>query len=432
MPQNNSYTGYLKTFFFVLIGGLVFIAIFSIAIDPYWIYGTPQIKYFNKNKPEFGAKPLIGKSAVLQRMKPDAVILGSSRPEIGLNPSHPGWRDLNSYNLASPASSIYQSFLYFHQAQAIRPLKLALLSIEFTSFYVPDTLPPDYSESYIAILPNGSVNPSYFKNYFKNIISKESLKASWKTLEHNISTLNETDYSLKGQRLWREANKNKILKKRGGYRHVFIREVQRMFGPHREENSQTAKKIRRPQDSIKYKKIVDPYFKRPIKYYRAILKRAYRDGVDVRMIISPSHAWFWEAIWTRGKWPLLENWKRAMVLVNEEEARLANSKPFSIWDFSGYNSITTETVPPINDTSTAMQWYWEASHYTQAVGDLILNQVLNYKADTSAPQQKFGVLISSDNIEQHLAAVRKAQIRYRTSHQQDIALIRALGKESGF
>ena len=38
--------------------------------------------------------------------------------------------------------------------------------------------------------------------------------------------------------------------------------------------------------------------------------------------------------------------------------------PITLWDFSGYNTVTTEPVPPLEDRQATMQYYWETSRIT--------------------------------------------------------------------
>jgi len=95
-----------------------------------------------------------------------------------------------------------------------------------------------------------------------------------------------------------------------------------------------------------------------------------------------------------------------------------NTPNYSLWDFSGYNEITTEPFPSLNDKTTQMQWYWESSHYKKETGDLVLDTLLNYKqADRKAPA-KFGVKLTSKNIEQHLFNQRVNRDKFTASHSE--------------
>ena len=64
------------------------------------------------------------------------------------------------------------------------------------------------------------------------------------------------------------------------------------------------------------------------------------------------------------------------------------------YDFTGYNTITTENIN-----------YYESSHYRENVGRLIAAKIFNDKS-VKVPED-FGVLVTKDNIDEHLENLRK-------------------------
>src|SRR5205823_3536266 len=102
---------------------------------------------------------------------------------------------------------------------------------------------------------------------------------------------------------------------------------------------------------------------------------------------------------------------------------------FPIWDFSGYNSITGEDVPPVQDVKTRMHYYYESSHYTPATGDSVLDRIFGLKPNERSLPDNFGVLLTSRNIDAHLANIRYAREHYRQTHPEDVAEIEAIARE---
>lgn len=90
---------------------------------------------------------------------------------------------------------------------------------------------------------------------------------------------------------------------------------------------------------------------------RQLLREAYGNGTDVRLLIPPSHAWHWQTLWLSGLWPRFEETKRQLVKINESEALRAGRGAYSIWDFSGAYCPTLEQ-PPTRQTES-MRWFWE-------------------------------------------------------------------------
>jgi hypothetical protein len=69
------------------------------------------------------------------------------------------------------------------------------------------------------------------------------------------------------------------------------------------------------------------------------------------------------------------------------------SRITNFWDFSGLNSITTNNY-----------YYYETSHYRRNVGALMLARMFNDRS-VKVPDD-FGVLVTGDNVEKHLADLR--------------------------
>jgi hypothetical protein len=114
--------------------------------------------------------------------------------------------------------------------------------------------------------------------------------------------------------------------------------------------------------------------------------------------------------------PAWEQWKRDLA------ATVADSKA-ELWDFSGYNPVTSEDIP--RDPAVRMRWYWDGSHFTKAAGTLMLDRVLNAKGDES-----FGIRLSPDNVESVIARIRAERAAYAASHAGEVAEVAAIAELS--
>ena len=86
-------------------------------------------------RPFYELHVLAAKPYQVQRMKPAAVTLGSSRVEVGLDPRHAGWADRNVFNFGLPSASSYEVMLAFLHARAVgQPLKQAVVGLDFFGF----------------------------------------------------------------------------------------------------------------------------------------------------------------------------------------------------------------------------------------------------------------------------------------------------------
>jgi hypothetical protein len=77
-----------------------------------------------------------------------------------------------------------------------------------------------------------------------------------------------------------------------------------------------------------------------------------------------------------------------------------------VWDFSGINSITK------ND-----KYYYEDTHFTKQVGDLVLSKVFNDQKLVKDIPDDFGVLVTKENVESHLAQLKRIREEYKNYYQ---------------
>jgi hypothetical protein len=163
--------------------------------------------------------------------------------------------------------------------------------------------------------------------------------------------------------------------------------------------------------------------------YRKIIDLAHKKNIRLYLVTSPIHARMLEVMDTMGLTPKFEEWKRMLVKINAEQAWANSAEVFPLWDFTGYNSVTGESVPGADEKDKRMRWYSEGAHYRAATGDLVLNKVFGL-GGRMIPED-FGKLVTTDNIEAHLASIREERVRYRSSHLQDTKEIVSVARELG-
>jgi hypothetical protein len=139
--------------------------------------------------------------------------------------------------------------------------------------------------------------------------------------------------------------------------------------------------------------------------FRFMLRRAYAEGTDLRMFVTPVHAVVRVLQQGLGIGERYEFWLNELVRINEEEAALAGKPPLPLWDFSDANTITREPVPSASDLMP-MRWFWEYSHYRKLTGDLILDRVLGDGGRVSPRPADFGVRLTGANVGAHVARAR--------------------------
>lgn len=138
------------------------------------------------------------------------------------------------------------------------------------------------------------------------------------------------------------------------------------------------------------------YNQERLNYFREIVQICQEKNINLMVFFSPSHATQWTGTEASGDWywQEWENWKKDLV------------KIIPIWDFSGYNSVTTE---PVSDD---MKNYYDSSHYRPAVSKLILAKMLNQPLEIPAD---FGMFLTPENLEENLQKIRnEKELRKQT------------------
>lgn len=160
--------------------------------------------------------------------------------------------------------------------------------------------------------------------------------------------------------------------------------------------------------------------------FSRILIKAHQKNVNMILFISPSHARQWEVLDSTIGFDKLEKWKRTIVDINEKTAKKMGKQPFVIWDFSGYDELTTEPVPSLHNRTTQMKWWWDSNHYKIELGNVILDRIFSTNFHNGAHYSYFGVKLTSRNIEQHLNLLRKQRQQWQHSHPEDVNAIQSL------
>lgn len=391
---------YLLTLVFLLFG----VAAFNAVVDPFGVYRLIEIKGFNDVKAGQGSQARMAKAGAVRVFKPKAVILGDSRAEYGINPEHLAWKTRPVYNLGISGANAYEIMRYFQHAHGIQPLQQVVYILDFKQFNAYRKNESDFSEDRLSVTRDGR------KNRFSALADFISTTLSIKALSQSVNTIwrsaarKTTTYLANGQRDWHDDLLFRTaIERYGSYSRLFSEEERSLFA------ERSRGRVPPYRESF-----VDPESGvNTLESFRQIVRTAIRDKIDLRLVIGPSHARYFECYRLMGDWYLWEEWKRALVRVLEEEAEKAGVTPFPLWDFSGFNDYTMEPVPRAGDKKTRMKWYFEASHYTTDLGDLVQDRVFDHKEPGRTVPGHFGVLLTSRNIESHLRKLREENKRFR-------------------
>jgi hypothetical protein len=168
-----------------------------------------------------------------------------------------------------------------------------------------------------------------------------------------------------------------------------------------------------------------------LEYLRHLLDLAYSEGVELHVYFSPFHARFADAMAAAGLWSEFEQLKREVLSMNLELAKNYGEEPFPLWDFSGYNSISTEVIPKRGDRVSRMQYFVDGTHSTRLTGDMVQDRLFDTLAAATRLPVDFGIRLLPETIDAALEKGRQQQLLYQTAHPQQTASLTAMAKKFG-
>ena len=385
---------YLRNYFYWCFVACLLMISINLIIDPHRIFRMVEIDNINGQKPVMGNGGLRKvKSIEIEKGDYDTIILGTSRAMEGLDPLSSLWPSKKVYNAALSKSNMYEIGQVFQFSYQVQPIKSVVLGLDFLSFSGQPRVDGDFNLSQFAGKSKNEI-------YFKSLFSSQQLIRSWKTFQFN-----------------NEGNNLNVVYTPQGFRKT---------------KSLTAfnKKIFRKnlQDNFDSYQRLD-YQKSQLKAFEDIVTHCLKNNIKLYLFISPIHIQNLEAMRITGHFPTFEQWKKDLVnVVEKANDNLKSSDKVYLWDLTGYNSITTETIPDTNQ-KYPLKWYIDSAHYRPEVGNFIIELVVNSdRKGTGKIPQDFGVIINQSNIDQHLKKIRLDQRSYHQNHPQVIEEIEELLK----
>jgi hypothetical protein len=392
------------------------VTLFNAVVDPFGMYRIVNIVGFNRHKPDIYHRVRLLKAFEVRRIKPRAIVFGTSRSHIALSPAHKGWKASPVYNLAFDGATPMEMYFYLLHADAVRPLKQVVVGLDTYQLYqvqypshpqapVPAAARPDFDPE-LLYNPLAPVEmPRFLTADLRLLASLDTLRASIDTLRKQGDDEPEW-FAANGQRLG-----NVFFRNFGA---SFITKGPRAYFEEIDKQEVEEKKRSTANSAVP-----------PLTYVERMIAFCRLRHIDLRFYITPAHAHQMEIAARMDGWRSVEDGKRDLVnLLARDAAAHPGLPPIPLFDFSGYSVVTTEPLPP-RGSRAEMRYYWDSSHFKQAIGDRILDRVLSWP-NSRAGADDFGVRLTPQTIEAALARTRTRQMAYERTHPADIAAIDTL------
>ena len=410
MFSNDDFLRFLRCLMGACFLGILAVISLVLVIDPYRIYRWIDVPGFNSVKPQPDRYQEQIKLSNVRASNANAFIFGNSRAEIGLNPEYEGFANagLSVYNLALSGTRISVTLreLEFLKKSGIKP-EFAVLGVEFLDYLVnPDDHAPLASTS----IANNARDVNQLKWQFDALFSLTAVADSLKTLQIQKDDEAET-ISPRGQNPFLEYKK---YVRQEGYYPIF-----------QQRALEYAKTFTHKPQGLRFNSSgTSP----ELDGLRAVLAILASESKESHVIIYPYHAQILAMFEQTGLWPVFEQWKRALAV----EIDLINTRDpnanITLWDFSGYSEIQCELIPEKSDKHAATHWYWEAGHFKQEYGNLMLAQILSNRLGKPV-QRSTGLKLDIQDFDFNQERIRQEKTNciavYPTVFELSYALIKA-------
>lgn len=337
-----------RRYFIVIAATGVLLSIAAICLgmyaNPYYVFGNggPVLKPMAYNH------SLMAKEYLMPRNHPTTLILGNSRAEVGLNPESTLWPSAYKpvFDAAMAGQVLETERGMLQHALRETHLKLVVVELDFADFIRSANRKTEHK----------AIERPDRTQFFQRIRDIGTATLTIDAIIDSLYTLFNTDKQTSDTMTAQGFNPLRShipIEEREGYHSVF---AQREYSNRELYKAWSIRDIGDTSKNIEFSEL------------RKIIDLCSAKGIPVVLFIPPYHAQYLELIRKEGFWPGFEKWKISL-------SHLASKDRVRLLDFTGYSSFTTEPVPPANDRHTVMRWYWEAGHFKNALGELVISRI---------------------------------------------------------
>lgn len=363
---------FLVTWAIALLAIILIVASVNVVVDPYDLFGWPRIARINMLKPTIKNHAALTKVYQVERAHPVTAVLGTSRVYVGIDSSSHQWPASYQpvYNYGLPGTNMGRSLLReLREAWSTGRLRHVVAFLDVPAFFMPD--PPARGEDDELRLrylddgaPNDAMRLQRWRDEFLSVFTIAALTDSVRT----------------------------VLAQGGGDRVLDLREN----GTSTNADFAEAARAEGMNSVFAQKDVYDlvslPEFQHALAHWRGpmpnmdiiqqVVQFCQAHDLTLTLILGSSHLDQMEMFRRAGLWPRVEQIKRDLATL----VAAAHSDSITAWDFVEYDQYTTEPVPPPDDVTSKITYFWEPMHFRHALGDLMLQRVFHgTPADFGAP-----------------------------------------------
>jgi hypothetical protein len=333
------------TWFFGVVLLVAVIGAFNALVDPYLVVGTPRLAGLNAAKPEARWHTQLAKDYLIGRIRPAGLLLGASKVDLGIDPKSHFWPDdaRPAFNYGVPGTDIRGNLADLRRAVALGTVRRALVVLDFNDFM---TLPS--TDKAAALAPTAKNPLQRLHDIALATLSMDALRSSIMTVIAQQQP-DPIDLSPDG------ATNDQAFRKQvrvDGYETFFL-----------QKDTETGARLAGLAAALRAHPDAGLA---NLDQVLEIITLCRQHGIALDFALAPMHADLLVQIDRAGLWPRYQGVQAALT-------RLIAAKgdgAVRLWDFSGFDTVSTEPVPTTAEADT--RWFWEPNHFKRAVGERML------------------------------------------------------------
>ncbi|OLN29629.1 hypothetical protein DVDV_0981 [Desulfovibrio sp. DV] len=367
MPLMDAHTRFLAVFLAVVAVGCGGVAVFSIGVDPYGVFGMPPIAGLTtvKTLPDHVTKPY-----VVLRGNYDTLIVGSSRardifcPDLAaLYPDEV----MHCYNAGMAHADFPMARRMLVHANTVTPLRRAVIALDFFGFNTGYT-PFDKTDAERFLGQPGRLPGDIISDVCRLLFSRDALAKGVETIAKSRPPAPPATPAV--------ASPDSP-------------------GPAPAAAPADAPAPAAPPATppVAHNRYVG-FYPAVLQFYRnfafanartgvssledfkSLLRYCRNQGIETSVLINPFHAVLYDVLREAGLWDTYLAWRQAVIALTAEANADGVGPHIALWDFSGYNAITTEPVLTADGLRDDLDYFADSFHYKRDVGNLMLRRML--------------------------------------------------------
>lgn len=357
----NAYRRFLFIFLIAVTGCLLILAAFSIAVDPYGVFGTPPVAGLTtaKTLPDHITKPY-----VVLRGNYDTLIVGSSRARDiscqDLAACYPGQK-VRCYNAGVAHADFPMIRRMVDHADTVTPLVRLVIALDFFGFNASDSR-FDKTDSERFLGRPGRPPGDILNDIGRMLFSHAALGKAVETLERSrprpVAPAAEIPPARAAAAADAGAAAPQPAPPPAGHNPFvgFYPAVLHFYRDYTFTNPRTGVST--------------------LDALRSLLASCRRRGIETSVAFNPFHAVLFDILREAGLWKRYLAWKAAVVGIVAAVNADGSGPRIALWDFSDYNRITTEPVLVEGALRDKLEYFSDPFHYKRNVGNLMLRRMI--------------------------------------------------------